>query len=114
MDDCAEKIKLFIAHLMRVQNQRQQINGLYDDMEPGECLILIDYKMKFEHVYFREKTVEYFGKKGLSWHGAMIYYICLETKELKILYYDHIFTGDLKQDWLDGSALYGYCNVVKE
>ena len=56
--------------------------------------------MKFGLVYFREKTVEHFGKKGLSWHGAMVFYKCPITQERKIFYYDHISTGDSKQDWM--------------
>jgi hypothetical protein len=43
----------------------------------NECVILLDYKMKFEPVYFREKTVDHYGKKGISWHGAMILFTLL-------------------------------------
>lgn len=64
-------------------------------------MILIDYKMKFEPIYFREKTTEHFGEKGLSWHGAIVYYRSPEEPhDRKISYYDHISTGDSKQDWI--------------
>ena len=33
----------------------------------------MDFKMKFEAMYHREKTTDFYGKKGLSWHGAMVY-----------------------------------------
>ena len=42
---------------------------------PGErsrrALLVLDYKMKFERMHHREKTVDHYGKKGISWHGAM-------------------------------------------
>jgi CMP-2-keto-3-deoxyoctulosonic acid synthetase len=45
--------------------------------------------------------VDQFGKKGLSWHGAMVYYICSANHdEGKICYYDHISGGDSSHDWM--------------
>ena len=100
LDNCAEKFQLYLAHLVRVHNQRERIQEIHDGLKPGECLILMDYKMKFDPVYFREKTLEHFGKKGLSWHGAMVYYCCPDDSSvIKICYYDHISCGDSKQDW---------------
>lgn len=63
VDNCAEKFKLFMAHLIRVENQRQRIKDIYESLGSDECLIIMDYKIKFEPVYFREKMVENFGKK---------------------------------------------------
>ena len=37
--------------------------------------------MKFEALYFREKTVESYGKRGTSWHGAMITYYSWNQEE---------------------------------
>ena len=67
----------------------------------------MDFKMKFEMKYYREKTSKFNGKKGLSWHGCMIYsrYTEQEKQEqegllpFKINYIDHISSGDTKQDW---------------
>ena len=51
VDNCVEKVKLYMAHLIRVSNQRNRIKAIHDGLQPDECLILIDYKMKFEPIY---------------------------------------------------------------
>src|SRR5688500_11435832 len=63
LDNCMEIFLLFMAHLLRVKNQRIRIKEIYNTLGSNECLILMDYKMKFEPVYFRETTIEHFGKK---------------------------------------------------
>ena len=69
--------------------------------------------MKMISLYFREKTLEHFGKKGTSWHGSMVHTVQLgeneneeiskqDGKELEnfmVTYYDHISSSDTKQDW---------------
>ncbi len=54
-------------------NQRQAIDTILSDLEGNEGYVVMDYKMKFEAMYYREKTADFYGKKGSSWHGAMIY-----------------------------------------
>ena len=72
--------------------------------------MLADYKMKFEALRFREKTLESFRKKGISWQGIVVFYLPVDdarsanytngtgTELLSILFYDHIVQGDSKQD----------------
>ncbi|KAI9560512.1 hypothetical protein GHT06_011445 [Daphnia sinensis] len=70
----------------------------------NECVLLIDYKMKFEPVYFREKTVDHYGKRGISWHGSMItFYTCVcvdgvQTTVPNKFYMDHVVENESKQD----------------
>ncbi len=70
----------------------------------NECVILLDYKMKFEPVYFREKTVDHYGKRGISWHGAMItFYTAVSVDGVRTAvpnryYMDHIVENESKQD----------------
>lgn len=70
----------------------------------SECVILLDYKMKFEPVYFREKTVDHYGKKGISWHGAMItFYTVVAVDGVRTAvqnrnYMDRVVENESKQD----------------
>ncbi|EFX81178.1 hypothetical protein DAPPUDRAFT_102749 [Daphnia pulex] len=70
----------------------------------NECVILLDYKMKFEPVYFREKTVDHYGKRGISWHGAMITFYTVvavdgvHTAVQNRYYMDHVVENESKQD----------------
>ena len=70
----------------------------------NECLITIDYKIKLEPIYYREKTVDHYGKRGISWHGAMIQYFTLEESDGKKIaiqhkvYVDQIISNENKQD----------------
>ncbi|XP_040571304.1 uncharacterized protein [Lepeophtheirus salmonis] len=101
VDNCAEKSKLYMAHLIRVENQKQRLKKIYEGIEPDECLILMDYKKRSDPMSFGEKTVNQFGRQGLSWHGAMVYYRCSKEKSTrKVCYYDHISVSDTKQDWM--------------
>ncbi|KAI9914131.1 hypothetical protein PsorP6_005967 [Peronosclerospora sorghi] len=70
-DDCFLKAKLFIDHKIRLVNQQIAISKILDDMRSrcteskgsDEALVVMDLKMKLEPLYFREKTVEHYGKK---------------------------------------------------
>jgi hypothetical protein len=63
--------------------------------------------MKLEPMYFREKTVDHYGKRGISWHGALIQYFVfddgIDSNQHPFaldqrLYFDHISKNDSKQD----------------
>jgi hypothetical protein len=55
-------------------NQQTAIRKMHTEMErdclhngfSNECVVLIDNKMKFEPVYFRQKTADHYGKRGIS------------------------------------------------
>ena len=109
---CTEKVTLFMGHRIRVTNQQIEIQKILDSMKDrclsgeksNECLITIDYKMKLEPIYYREKTVDHYGKRGISWHGAMIQYFTLEESDGKKIaiqhkvYVDQIISNENKQD----------------
>jgi hypothetical protein len=38
----------------------------------NRAVILIDFKMKAEPIYFRETQTEHFGKRGMTWHGILV------------------------------------------
>ena len=98
---------------MRVTNQQMSIQKIFDHMKDecvnnGKklCVITLDYKMKLNPLYFREKTVDHYGKRGMSWYGSMVQYYTMENFEetsapfLNKLYLDHIVDNENKQDKL--------------
>ena len=121
--DCQSKVSLYMGHIVRVVNQRLAIKDELDQLQqhPNRAYVVIDYKMKMIPVYFREKTLEHYGKKGMSWHGAMLYMkqSCdesdgegvhgMELEDLLTTYYDHISDGDSKQDW---QAVLSICEAI--
>lgn len=80
VDGFTQKCTLFMGHRLRVINQHIAIQTMQDEMrlrrsthkDPVEAHCLLDYKMKTEPTYFREKTVDHYWKRGISYHGAMI------------------------------------------
>ena len=114
VDECSSKARLFTSHKLRVINQQTTIQGIKDTMKSlctinkssDKAIVLLDYKMKLEPIYYREKTSDHYGKRGISWHGAMIYYFSYErnietgtwhTVE-NTLYFDSLADVDSKQD----------------
>jgi ABC-type uncharacterized transport system YnjBCD permease subunit len=62
--------------------------------------------MKLDPIYYREKTVDHYGKRGMSWRGSMIQYYTMEDLEgtptpmLNKLYLYHIVDNENKRDKL--------------
>lgn len=83
--DCQDNAVIFMGHIMRVINQQVSIQKLLNVMKTNcvnygtkECVITIDYKMKLDPIYYREKTVDHYGQRGMSWHGYMIQYYVIK------------------------------------
>lgn len=110
--NCQKKVQLFMGHKIRVKNQQIAIEKILEEMkkellETGSCttcLITLDFKMKFDAKYFRELTLMFYGKRGMSWHGAMVQYYTLDVIDgvknpvLHKIYKDHIVSNENKQD----------------
>lgn len=113
VEDCFHKFDLFMGHRLRVVNQQRNIHALFEAMKTScfnlngkyEVLLVIDFKMKVEPLFFRETTAAHYGKRGMTWHGAMARYWTQDTNpdgdciavENKV-YFDHISSCDNKQD----------------
>ena len=39
---------------------------------PREIIVIMDFKMKFQPQYYRQKHTEHYGKRGSSWHGTLV------------------------------------------
>lgn len=108
LQNCLLKTKLFKGHRVRVVNQQRAIKALYEEMKihciemgfSDIALIIIDFKMKLDPIYWREKTVDHYGKRGMSWHGALIQYYTMvkDVTTLSKFYLDQICENDNKQD----------------
>lgn len=61
--------------------------------------------MKFEAVLYREKTIEFFVRKGLYWHGSVILYIgrggqdisFQDGDDVSILFFYHLLSNKMTQ-----------------
>ena len=49
-------------------NQERGKSEILDSLEKHQCLIVMDWAMKWLPKRFRETQSEWFGKKGISWH----------------------------------------------
>ena len=77
-EDSRNMLLLFYAHQQRVSNQRDRIAGIFNDLrtengnDPASAVVLIDYKMKFESIRYREKTEIFWqARKQLAWGGSL-------------------------------------------
>ena len=106
--DCRRKFYLFMGHRVRSVNQKRAIDKIKRETKErcqegkggDEALVVIDFKMKFEATYFREKTVDHYGKRGISWHGALIQYFTYDVVARQAVlqreYFDDIIFSDNK------------------
>jgi hypothetical protein len=83
--DADEKFRLYQGHRMRVINQQHQISRYEKQLEldciagKGKKLVLmvtIDFKMKWEAMYAREKTSESFGERGSAGMDSSLFTSC--------------------------------------
>ena len=96
-DDIKQRVILFMVHWVNVLNQRKATKEIIYGIDCSTIVLLMDYKLKQNHNTI-VKTSEYYGKI-ISWNG-MLGYTKLPDGELKSIYFNHILTGDLKQDWI--------------
>lgn len=119
IEDAHEKFMLYMGHQVRVVNQNKKLNDYDEELETrcfrernleAICLyLIIDFKMKWEPMYQREKTTQNFGKRGISWHGIRAqYYVWDDEKQEPakvVVKLDQILDGSNKQDGLNVIAL---------
>jgi hypothetical protein len=68
----------------------------------GQCLIGIDWKMRFLAGRIRESSMHHYGKRGLSWHEDVLWWYDWDTEEEKtvkcFMALDQIMGTGNKQD----------------
>ena len=75
------------------------------NLQPGEAVVVIDYKMKLElGIHAREVQRDWYGKRGISLHGFYVLaQVSPEEKQVDVL---DVWSDDTKQGaWFTQSAL---------
>ena len=63
----------YLGHLLRTKHQGDYYNFVLKYLKPGECVMVIDCKMKLEPgKRTREIQRDWYGKTGISLHGCYI------------------------------------------
>lgn len=63
-------------HIVRSINQDECRTDFLESMNEEDCLITLDWAMKFLPEKYRESQKDWFGKRGISWHIS-----CLMVKQ---------------------------------
>lgn len=61
----------YIAHLVRGQVEAKAKAARRSQLKPEQVEVTLDYKMKWTALLLKECQLEWFGKAGIAWHGAM-------------------------------------------
>ena len=87
----------YAAHILRTKHQGEYYKYILDNLQPGEAVVIVDYKMKLElGVRAREIQRDWYGKRGISLHGFLVIAQVSET-ERKTEVID-LWSEDTKQD----------------
>lgn len=66
-------IDLWKSHLLRSVRQDQARIDLIENLDSTSVVIVSDWAMKFLPQRYRESQTDWFGKRGISWHIAVVY-----------------------------------------
>lgn len=84
-------------HLLRAVHQDRARQDVLDALDSSKVFITQVFAMKFLPRRFKETQMEWFGKRGTSWH---ISYCVRRTnlKEYEISVYSHLFRQSISQN----------------
>ena len=60
------------SHLLRTIVQDNAKQDILANVDRGSMLMIMDWAMKFQPMKFREQMVDFFGKRGRSWHVTCV------------------------------------------
>ncbi|XP_078696170.1 uncharacterized protein LOC144924634 [Branchiostoma floridae x Branchiostoma belcheri] len=89
MNKATEDIQAWKAHQLRAVNQDEARLDVMAELNEHKVLITQDWAMKFIPQKYRESQMDWFGKRGLSWHIAVAQRYCNGVFETKT--FVHIF-----------------------
>ena len=95
----------YVGHLLRTKHQADYYKFILNNLQPGEAVVIVDYKMKLElGVRTREIQRDWYGKRGLSLHGFLVIaQVAEEEKRTEVI---DLWSEDTKQDaWFSQSAM---------
>ena len=67
-----EHVEEWRAHIMRSVNQVGAKAAALKHRGPNACVVTQDWAMKFLPTKFRERTTDWFAKRGIFWHVAAV------------------------------------------
>ena len=78
---------LYASHLLRTKHQADYHKFILNSLEPGDTVVIIEYKMKLElGVRLHECQRDRHGKRGISLHGLLVIaQVDANTKVSKVL-----------------------------
>ena len=71
-------------------NQEEGKKEVLDKLEPTDALLVDDWAMKFLPLHFREKSAEFYGKRGINWHVTAVIRKTPESS-LSVEVFVHVF-----------------------
>ena len=83
------KMEYYLAHLIRSKAEDGQRAKVIAEMNPGDCCVVGDFKMKFRPNPHAEAHSEFFAKTGWPWHGLMLMWMDNE-RQISYNYVNHI------------------------
>ena len=106
-EDQILKFYLYMGHTVIFMNQNNSIKNVMTKINDYSSVwvVVMDFKMNFETMKHCDNSVENFGKRGLSWNGALVFcsirvYVETDVYEMRqeTMYINHINTFYHKQD----------------
>ncbi|EGT50261.1 hypothetical protein CAEBREN_21943 [Caenorhabditis brenneri] len=83
-------------HLLRAAVTNKERQTITEELKDNEALITLDFAQKFLPKWHREKQVDYFGKKGISYHIA---HTSANVSGVPVQHsFVHIYEGSVTQD----------------
>ncbi|XP_035678162.1 uncharacterized protein LOC118416978 [Branchiostoma floridae] len=102
VNKATEAIQSWKAHQLRTVNQDEARLDVIAELNEQKVLITQDWAMKFIPQKYRESQMDWFGKRGISWHIAVAQRYCNGMFETKT--FVHIFDS-CNQDTCAVSAI---------
>ncbi|XP_022810593.1 uncharacterized protein LOC111347633 isoform X1 [Stylophora pistillata] len=95
----------YVSHFLRTKHQADFYKFALRHFKPGECVTVMDYKIKLElGMRTRENQRNWYGKRGISLHG--FYVIAQVLPDQRSAEMIDLWCEDTKQDtWFTQSAL---------
>lgn len=63
----------YIGHQFRKQHEKKVDEEVLKELDDETVYIIVDWKMKLLEMAYRQAMSEFFGQRGISWFGIMVY-----------------------------------------
>jgi hypothetical protein len=70
LNHCARTLNLYHKHVARAVWQSAAVQDLFETLQPGHFVVIVDHKQKLEPINMNESSEDYYGKKGMSLLGV--------------------------------------------